>query len=68
MRILAAALVLLVVSQDPPKPVKDEGLRQELFDRVEKDQAARKAFMELMRKRKNAGLDEPANRCRETEN
>ncbi len=43
-----------------PNPPKDEKLRQELLDRVEEDQAARKSFMELMQKSKIADPNQPA--------
>jgi hypothetical protein len=70
MKTLVAALVLLVVagtmagqeqpSEGKPKPPQDEKLRQELLERVEKDQAARKSFMELMQKSKIVDPDQPA--------
>jgi hypothetical protein len=68
--IVVVALVLLVVvgkmagqDQQPeakPKPPQDEKLRQELLDRVEKDQAARKSLVELMQKSKNVDPNQPA--------
>jgi len=66
--IVVATLVLLVVgkmagqdqpSEAKPSPPQDEKLRQELLSRVEKDQAVRKSFMELMQKSKNVDPNHP---------
>jgi len=50
--ILVTALVLLVVGtmagQDQPSPPQDEKLRQELLERVERDQAARKSVTQML--------------------
>lgn len=57
---ILVAVVLLVAGQDQPSPPQDEMLRQELLDRVEEDQAARKSLMELMQKSKIVDPNQPA--------
>ncbi|HUY34868.1 MAG TPA: DUF6624 domain-containing protein [Pirellulales bacterium] len=66
--VLVAAVLLVVVgrmagqeqpAETEPKPAQDEKLRQELLSRVEKDQAARKAMMELMRRSKEIDPNHP---------
>ncbi|MGA2254856.1 MAG: DUF6624 domain-containing protein [Thermoguttaceae bacterium] len=62
--ILVVAVVLLAFigkkeGGERPNPARDERLRKELLDRVEKDQSARKALIDLVGGSKDIGPDHP---------